>query len=220
MLLLYLVLVSSVCTLAAGTDCNPPTDENCNGIVDSNILHPWPCNCHRYWQCVDGDLIGTDCAPYSLVFDPLIEQCVQDFAAPPGICRSTPDGPTSTAKPTDAPTTPTTAKPTTTTAKPTTTTAKPTTTTAKTTTTAVPITTTPQSCFACPGCTCENPPANQDNFFRPTPGTDCHEYYECIHNSADRPECEWSSVGYDCGAWIFNPNQASCASPEVATCNQ
>jgi len=185
-MLVSVVLLVTLAHLSAGRDCTPPSKADCAGQNASN-MKPWPCNCHKYWQCVDYDVVEYDCAPLSLIFDPLIEQCVQEENAPPGICQDTPND-TTTPAPTPSPTT----------ARPTTTTEAP--------------STTPRNCWICPGCTCSS--ADYDGFFKPHPDN-CHWYYQCVHHPND-PECEWTSEGpYDCGDWAFNPNQASCTWPEL-----
>jgi len=176
-----------------GIDCTPPTNADCRGDQE---YHPWPCDCHKYYQCVNGELIEHDCVPYSLIFNPLTENCELEETAPPGLCQDTP----------------TTAKGDTTT---------PIATTPEPATTEKPTpapTTTPRDCWICDGCTCDAS-VDLDGFFKPHPDN-CHWYYQCVHNPDD-PECEWSSIGpYDCGDWAFNPEQASCAWPElVPGCN-
>jgi hypothetical protein len=183
----------------SGIDCTPPTVEDCPANQE---MHPWPCNCHKYWQCVNGEFNEHTCIPESLIFNPLTENCEDEATAPPGLCVDTPNpGSTTTSAPT-------TAKPTT---------QQPTTTTAEATTTQRPTTTTPKNCWICPGCTCDAT-VDIDGFFKPYPGN-CHWYYQCVHNPND-PDCEWSSVGpYDCGDWAFNPEQASCTWPDLVDCN-
>ena len=47
----------------------------------------------------------------------------------------------------------------------------------------------------------------------PYPG-DCHKYYVCI-NDDDSSE-EYGIEVFDCGEWVFDPNQGSCIWPEVS----
>merc|ERR1711872_266371 len=222
-------------------DCTPPTDDDC---TENQEYHPWPCDCHKYYQCVFGVLHEHYCNPISLIFNPLTEVCEKEETAPPGLCQDTPR-PTPTSSPTTTPTpSPTTTSYPTTTSKPSptttssstttyipspttptpTTTYTPSPTTSSPTTTDTPSTTvtttqststsTPRDCWICDGCTCDESTAI-DGFFKPHPES-CHWYYQCVHNPND-PECEWSSIGpYDCGDWVFNPEQASCTWPELA----
>merc|ERR1712212_1110647 len=211
-------------------DCTPPTDDDC---TENQEYHPWPCDCHKYYQCVFGVLHEHYCNPISLIFNPLTEVCEKEETAPPGLCQDTPrptptSSPTSSPKP--SPTTTPTPSPTTTSSSTTTPKPSPTTTSSFTTTytpsptTSSPTTTntpstivtttkststsTPRDCWICDGCTCDESTAI-DGFFKPHPES-CHWYYQCVHNPND-PECEWSSIGpYDCGDWVFNPEQASC----------
>merc|ERR1711872_465207 len=190
-------------------DCTPPTDDDC---TENQEYHPWPCDCHKYYQCVFGVLHEHYCNPISLIFNPLTEVCEKEETAPPGLCQDTPR-PTPTSSPTSSPTppTPTTSyTPLPTTSSPTTTDTPSTT----VTTTQSTSTSTPRDCWICDGCTCDESTAI-DGFFKPHPES-CHWYYQCVHNPND-PECEWSSIGpYDCGDWVFNPEQASCTWPELA----
>merc|ERR1739848_603520 len=101
-MLVSVVLLVTLAHLSAGRDCTPPSKADCAGQNASN-MKPWPCNCHKYWQCVDYDVVEYDCAPLSLIFDPLIEQCVQEENAPPCICQDTPND-TTTPAPTPSPT--------------------------------------------------------------------------------------------------------------------
>merc|ERR1712212_236332 len=199
-------------------DCTPPTDDDC---TENQEYHPWPCDCHKYYQCVFGVLHEHYCNPISLIFNPLTEVCEKEETAPPGLCQDTPR-PTPTSSPTSSPKPSPTASPTppptttsssTTTYTPSPTTPTPTTsytplpTTSSPTTTDTPSTTvtttqststsTPRDCWICDGCTCDESTAI-DGFFKPHPES-CHWYYQCVHNPND-PECEWSSIGpYDCG---------------------
>merc|ERR1712198_413541 len=217
-------------------DCTPPTDDDC---TENQEYHPWPCDCHKYYQCVFGVLHEHYCNPISLIFNPLTEVCEKEETAPPGLCQDTPrptptSSPTSspkpspTASPTPSPTTTssstTTPKPSPTTTSSSTTTYTPSPTTPTPTTTYTPSptvtttqstsTSTPRDCWICDGCTCDESTAIE-GFFKPHPES-CHWYYQCVHNPND-PECEWSSIGpYDCGDWVFNPEQASCTWPELA----
>merc|ERR1712212_997522 len=245
--------------------CTPPTDDDC---TENQEYHPWPCDCHKYYQCVFGVLHEHYCNPISLIFNPLTEVCEKEETAPPGLCQDIPrptptSSPTSspkpsptasptlspTATPTPSPTTTATPSPTTTSSSTTTPKPSPTTTSSSTTTytpspttptpttsytpsptTSSPTTTntpstivtttqststsTPRDCWICDGCTCDESTAI-DGFFKPHPES-CHWYYQCVHIPND-PECEWSSIGpYDCGDWVFNPEQASCTWPELA----
>merc|ERR1712212_1301655 len=207
--------------------CTPPTDDDC---TENQEYHPWPCDCHKYYQCVFGVLHEHYCNPISLIFNPLTEVCEKEETAPPGLCQDTPR-PTPTSSPTASPTpSPTTTSSSTTTYTPSPTTPTQTTSytplpaTSSPTTTDTPSTTvtttqststsTPRDCWICDGCTCDESTAI-DGFFKPHPES-CHWYYQCVHNPND-PECEWSSIGpYDCGVWVFNPEQASCTWPELA----
>merc|ERR1711872_997151 len=224
-------------------DCTPPTDDDC---TENQEYHPWPCDCHKYYQCVFGVLHDHYCNPISLIFNPLTEVCEKEETAPPGLCQDTPrptPTPSPTASPTPSPTTTATPSPTTTATPSQTTTSSSTTTYTPSPTTPTPTTTytpspttsspttsdtpsttvtttqststsTPRDCWICDGCTCDESTAI-DGFFKPHPES-CHWYYQCVHNPND-PECEWSSIGpYDCGDWVFNPEQASCTWPELA----
>merc|ERR1719166_240466 len=55
-----------------GRDCSPPTVEDCRG--DSN-MHPYPCDCHKYFQCAGGILFEKDCDPHFLIFNPYPGNC-------------------------------------------------------------------------------------------------------------------------------------------------
>merc|ERR1712042_414945 len=189
-------------------DCTPPTDDDC---TENQEYHPWPCDCHKYYQCVFGVLHEHYCNPISLIFNPLTEVCEKEETAPPGLCQDTPrptptSSPTSspkpspTASPTPSPTTAPTPSPTTTSSPPTTPKPSPTTTSSSTTTytpsttvttTQSTSTSTPRDCWICDGCTCDESTAI-DGFFKPHPES-CHWYYQCVHNPND-PECEWSSI--------------------------
>ena len=46
----------------------------------------------------------------------------------------------------------------------------------------------------------------------PYPG-DCHKYYICDDEDGDE---HFSVIVFDCGSWIFDPNQGSCIWPEVS----
>jgi len=74
-----------------GRDCSPPEIADCRG--DTNY-HPYPCDCHKYFQCVNNQLYSYDCDPKFLIFNPLTEQCEYAESAPPGLCQDTPDGST------------------------------------------------------------------------------------------------------------------------------
>merc|ERR1711872_456661 len=224
-------------------DCTPPTDDDC---TENQEYHPWPCDCHKYYQCVFVVLHEHNCDPISLIFNPLTEVCEKEETAPPGLCQDTPrptptSSPTSspkpspTASPTPSPTTTDTPSPTTTpTPSPTTTpTPSPTTTSSSTTTpkpspttassstttyTPSPTTPTPTTTYT-PSPTTSSPtttdtPSTTVTTTQSTSTSTPREYYQCVHNPND-PECEWSSIGpYDCGDWVFNPEQASCTWPE------
>merc|ERR1712198_461466 len=177
-------------------DCTPPTDDDC---TENQEYHPWPCDCHKYYQCVFGVLHEHYCNPISLIFNPLTEVCEKEETAPPGLCQDTPR-PTPTSSPTSSPTPSPTASPTpspTTSPTPTTTaTPKPSpTTTSSSTTTYTPSpttphptttytpsptvtttqstsTSTPRDCWICDGCTCDESTAIE-GFFKPHPES-CH----------------------------------------------
>merc|ERR1711962_1417054 len=89
-----------------GRDCSPPVVEDCRGDLH---MHPYPCDCHKYFQCTGDGLFTYDCNPHYLIFNPLTEVCEYPESAPPGLCQDTPDGSTTTTtlKPTttNAPTT-------------------------------------------------------------------------------------------------------------------
>merc|ERR1712212_740717 len=130
--------------------CTPPTDDDC---TENQEYHPWPCDCHKYYQCVFGVLHEHYCNPISLIFNPLTEVCEKEETAPPGLCQDTPR-PTPTSSPTSSPTpspttTPTPSPTTTPTQSPTTTSSSTTTpkpsptTTSSSTTTYTPSPTTP-----------------------------------------------------------------------------
>merc|ERR1711872_634041 len=80
-------------------DCTPPTDDDC---TENQEYHPWPCDCHKYYQCVFGVLHEHNCDPISLIFNPLTEVCEKEETAPPGLCQDTPR-PTPTSSPTSSP---------------------------------------------------------------------------------------------------------------------
>merc|ERR1711872_266004 len=80
-------------------DCTPPTDDDC---TENQEYHPWPCDCHKYYQCVFGVLHEHYCNPISLIFNPLTEVCEKEETAPPGLCQDTPR-PTPTSSPTSSP---------------------------------------------------------------------------------------------------------------------
>merc|ERR1711872_1042314 len=163
-------------------DCTPPTDDDC---TENQEYHPWPCDCHKYYQCVFGVLHEHYCNPISLIFNPLTEVCEKEETAPPGLCQDTPrptptSSPTSspkpspTASPTPSPTTIPTPSPTTT-PTPSPTTSSPTTTdtpSTTVTTTKSTSTSTPRDCWICDGCTCDESTAI-DGFFKPHPES-CH----------------------------------------------
>jgi len=174
----------------AGIDCSPPTVEDCKGNAN---YHPYPCDCHKYFQCVNGALEVHECIPIALIFNPLTENCEYENTAPPGLCVDTPDPASST-------------------------TSGPTTATPTPTPTTTMESTTPRNCWICDGCTCDAS-VDVDGFFKPHP-ENCHWYYECVYDATDK-ECPWSSKGpFDCGDWAFNPEQASCTWPEfVPDCN-
>jgi len=89
-----------------GRDCSPPVVEDCRGDLH---MHPYPCDCHKYFQCTGDGLFTYDCNPHYLIFNPLTEVCEYPESAPPGLCQDTPDGSTTTTTPkpttTNAPTT-------------------------------------------------------------------------------------------------------------------
>merc|ERR1712168_1566828 len=89
-----------------GRDCSPPVVDDCRGDLH---MHPYPCDCHRYFQCTGDGLFTYDCNPHYLIFNPLTEVCEYPESAPPGLCQDTPDGSTTTTTPkpttTNAPTT-------------------------------------------------------------------------------------------------------------------
>merc|ERR1712212_837520 len=136
--------------------CTPPTDDDC---TENQEYHPWPCDCHKYYQCVFGVLHEHYCNPISLIFNPLTEVCEKEETAPPGLCQDTPrptptSSPTSspkpspTASPTPPPTTTATPYPTTTSSSTTTSKPSPTTTSSSTTTyTPSPTTPTPTTSY-------------------------------------------------------------------------
>jgi len=198
-----------------GANCSVPTVASCRG---DQQYHPYPCDCHRYFQCTDSNTICFYLCDAGLVFNPISENCEFEYTAPPGLCQDTTVPPEDTTTPptttpaTTPSTAPTTAPAPTTTKAPTTTTKAPTTSTEKTT----PSTTaSPSDCWICDECVCTGDGIDQEGFFKPYPG-DCHRYYGCEFD-ASNTDCPWTSTGpYDCGDWVFNPDQASCVWPELA----
>merc|ERR1712168_342362 len=89
-----------------GRAWSPPVVDDCRGDLH---MHPYPCDCHKYFQCTGDGLFTYDCNPHYLIFNPLTEVCEYPESAPPGLCQDTPDGPTTTTTPkpttTNAPTT-------------------------------------------------------------------------------------------------------------------
>jgi hypothetical protein len=43
---------------------------------------------------------------------------------------------------------------------------------------------------------------------------DCHKYYVCFEN--EDGSSNFSVEVFDCGEWVFDPNQGSCIWPEVS----
>ena len=53
-----------------------------------------------------------------------------------------------------------------------------------------------------------------DGQTHPYPG-DCHKYYVCYDPPGDDID-EYTVLVFDCGEWVFDPNQGSCIWPEVS----